>query len=80
MLEKAAREHDFKPGEAFVIGDKVIDIELGQQVGATTLLVRTGYGVQVAAQMAVAWDYIVDDLANAATVIERLLNTDKRLC
>jgi len=84
LLEKAAREHQFKPAEAFVIGDKVIDIELGQQVGATTLLVRTGYGAQVAAlaaaQMAVTGDYVVDDLANAAAVIERLLNTDKRRC
>jgi D-glycero-D-manno-heptose 1,7-bisphosphate phosphatase len=78
LLEKAAREHQFKPGEAFVIGDKVIDIELGRQVGATTLLVRTGYGAQVAAQMVVTWDYVVDDLADAAAVIERLLNIDKR--
>jgi len=81
LLEKAAREHQFKPGEAFVIGDKVIDIELGQQVGATTLLVRTGYGAQVAAQaaaqMAVTWDYVVDDLVNAAAVIEQLLNMDE---
>ena len=78
LLEKAAREHHFKPSEAFVIGDKVIDIELGQQVGAITLLVRTGYGAQVAAQMAVTGDYVVDDLANAAAVIERLLNIDDR--
>lgn len=78
LLEKAAREHRFKPGEAFVIGDKVIDIELGQQVGATTLLVRTGYGAQIAAQMAVPSDYLVDDLANAAAVIEPLLNIDDR--
>lgn len=76
LLAKAAREHQFEAGDAFVIGDKVIDIELGQQVGATTLLVRTGYGTQVAAQMAVTWDYVVDDLAKAAAVIERLLNED----
>jgi len=76
LLEKSAREHHFKPCEAFVIGDKIIDIELGQQVSATTLLVRTGYGAQVAEQMAATWDYAVDDLASAAVVIERLLNTD----
>jgi D-glycero-D-manno-heptose 1,7-bisphosphate phosphatase len=78
LLEKAAREHNFKPSEAFVIGDKVIDVEMGQQVGATTLLVRTCYGAQVAAQRAVTWDYVVDDLANAAAVIKRLLNIDNR--
>ena len=81
LLEKAAREHHFEPSETFVIGDKVIDIELGQRVGATTLLVRTGYGAQVAAQMTVTGDYVVDDLANAAAVIERLcVNTFKRRC
>jgi len=78
LLEKAAREHHFKLGEAYMIGDKVSDIELGRRVGATTLLVRTGYGAQVAAQMAVTWDYVVDDLANAAAVIECLLNIDNR--
>ena len=26
LLEKATREHQFKPSEAFVIGDQVIDI------------------------------------------------------
>jgi D-glycero-D-manno-heptose 1,7-bisphosphate phosphatase len=85
LLERAAREHQFKPSESFVIGDKAIDIELGERVGATTLLVRTGYGAQVAAlppgeimtQAAVTWDYVVDDLANAAGVIERLLDKDR---
>ena len=78
LLEKAAREHHFKPSESFVIGDKAIDIELGKKVGATTLLVRTGYGTQVAAQMAVTWDFVVDDLANAAAVIEQQLKLDGR--
>lgn len=77
LLEKAANEHHFKSSEAFVIGDKVIDIELGQKVGATTLLVRTGYGAQVETQMGAIWDHAVDDLANAAVVIDHLLNTHK---
>lgn len=81
LLEKAAREHQFKPNQAFVIGDKVIDIELGRQVGATTLLVGTGYGAQVrlaAVRMAAIWDYVVDDLEGAAAIIERLLRIEDR--
>jgi len=77
LLKLAAREHGFKPSETFVIGDKMIDIELGQRANATTLLVRTGYGAQVAAQAAVACDYIVADLADAARIIEGLLYTNK---
>jgi len=73
LLLKAAQEHHFNPSEAFVIGDNTVDIELGRQVGATTLLVLTGYGAQVAEQIEANWDYAVDDLESAAVVIEHLL-------
>ena len=73
LLELAAQELDFDPQACFVIGDKAIDIELGQRVGATTFLVRTGYGAQVAAENTVIPDYVVDDVWDAAQVIKRLL-------
>jgi D-glycero-D-manno-heptose 1,7-bisphosphate phosphatase len=44
LLERAAREHGFDRADAFVIGDKRSDVELGRRAGSTTLLVRTGYG------------------------------------
>jgi hypothetical protein len=34
--------------------------------------VRTGYGAEVAAQGGAGADYVVDDLAEAAAVIEKL--------
>lgn len=71
LLETAAREHGFVPAECFVIGDKPCDIELGQAVGATTFLVQTGYGRQYVNTLAT--DFVVDDVAEAARVIERLL-------
>ncbi len=77
LLESAAQELDFDPQSCFVIGDKVCDIELGQRVGATTFLVRTGYGAQVAAENTVTADYVVDDVWDAAQVIERLLSVDE---
>ncbi len=46
LISQAAARHGFEPAEAFVIGDKACDIELGQRIGACTLLVRTGYGAQ----------------------------------
>ena len=72
LLEQAARDFQADLTQAFVIGDKSIDIETGRRVGATTLLVRTGYGAEVAAQGGAGADYVVDDLAEAAAVIERL--------
>ena len=72
LLEQAAREFQADLALAFVIGDKAIDIEVGRRVGATTLLVRTGYGAEVAVQGGAGADYVVADLAEAAAVIEKL--------
>jgi D-glycero-D-manno-heptose 1,7-bisphosphate phosphatase len=73
LLERAARERTFDPREAFVIGDKASDVEMGRRAGATTFLVRTGYGESVAASGDVGADFIVEDLREAARVIEGLL-------
>jgi len=73
LLEQAARELTFDPRISFVIGDKPCDIELGRGVGATTFLVRTGYGTQVDAEGVTTPDYIVDGLGDAARVIQHLL-------
>jgi len=78
LVELATQELGFDPRASFMIGDKACDIELGQRVGATTFLVRTGYGTQVAAEGTVTPDYIVDDLRSAVPVIERLLAGDER--
>ncbi len=71
LARTAARELDFDARSAFVIGDKPCDIDLGKQLGATTVLVRTGYGEQYAAEAGA--DYVVADLLEAAEVIATLL-------
>jgi len=73
LVETAAREHGFSPAESFVIGDKPCDIDLGNAVGATTLLVRTGYGARHATDAAVQPNYVVDDLLHASRIIAELL-------
>jgi D-sedoheptulose 7-phosphate isomerase len=73
LLELAARELDLDPRSCFVIGDNFSDIELGQAVGATTLLVRTGYGEQVVKDGTAGPDYIVNGIWDAAQVIQRIL-------
>jgi D-glycero-D-manno-heptose 1,7-bisphosphate phosphatase len=73
LFESASRELGFLPSESFVIGDKECDVELGQRAGATTILVRTGYGDDVDRDGSVSPDYVADDLAEAAGIIERLI-------
>jgi len=79
LLERAGRERGFDPREAFVIGDKASDVELGRRAGSTTLLVRTGYGAEVAGSGAISADYVVEDLRAAAHVIEGLMGPDESI-
>jgi phosphoglycolate phosphatase-like HAD superfamily hydrolase len=71
LLEQAARELGSEVGDGFVIGDKPCDIEMGRAAGATTLLVRTGYGAAHEASGAAMPDYFADDLLQAAAVVRR---------
>lgn len=73
LIEQAVARFGFDPSQCFVIGDKPCDIEMGRRVQAKTLLVRTGYGAQMEAERITAPDWIVDDLAEAATVINNVL-------
>jgi D-glycero-D-manno-heptose 1,7-bisphosphate phosphatase len=72
MIASAAAEFGFDPAEAFVIGDKPCDIELGRRVGAKTFLVRTGYGAECESAKLIQPNYVVDDLLDAARIIMRL--------
>lgn len=72
MVLDAARDLGFDPGSSVVVGDKVCDMELGRNVGARTILVRTGKGAAQEAACQGLADWCVDDLVQAARVIEEL--------
>lgn len=78
MLEQAALDFGLELQNCYVVGDKLIDIELGLRIGCKTVLVLTGYGEQVlgeihesdvaptyiAANLGSAVDWILDDIAS----------------
>jgi len=64
MAIDAARDLGLDLGRSFVIGDKRADVELGRSVGATAILVRTGYGREEEAN-GVEADEVFDDLPAA---------------
>ena len=70
---RAADQFRAELSHSFMIGDKVVDIEFGQRVGATTILVKTGYGAQVAIDKSVEPDYIAEDLLDAAGWIRQTI-------
>lgn len=64
MALQAAKDLNFAPNQAFVIGDKAADVELGQALGAVSILVRTGYGRQFESKCHP--QHVADDLKAAA--------------
>jgi len=69
LVWQAAVELGFDPRRAFVVGDKPCDIEMGRRVGATTLLVRTGYGSQFSSAEVCEPDYVARNLLEAANLM-----------
>ena len=79
-MHQASEEWGFDFDNCFVIGDKASDIELGKRLGATTLLVRTGYGTQVERDGTAVPDHVINGLVNAPGIIRELLKPmDKHL-
>jgi len=70
MARQAQAEFGFDPAQAIVIGDKKADIDLGRAIGATTILVRTGWGADAEKAGDTEPDAIVDDLPAAVRWIE----------
>jgi len=64
MLLAAAREHDIDLEHSFMIGDKAADVEAALAVGATPILVLTGYGVEEQEDIPPA-TFIAQDVARA---------------
>lgn len=71
LLELASYDLGFAMPECYVVGDREIDIEVGEAVGASTILVRTGYGREVEEGELVEPDHVADDLVDAAEWIIR---------
>lgn len=78
MAHEAAENFGFDLGEAFVVGDKAIDMAMGRRAGSTTIMVQTGYGREQALDAEVDTDFCVDDLAAACRSIMPLLKPNRR--
>jgi D-glycero-D-manno-heptose 1,7-bisphosphate phosphatase len=73
MLKQAAEDHHLDLSQSFVVGDRWHDVELGQNVGASGILVRTGLGrrAEAAPPPHVRPAAIVDSLIDAVAWILR---------
>ena len=63
---RAAARLGFDPARSIVIGDKACDVDMGRAIGATTILVRTGYGAREEVAGTCRPHLVADDLREAA--------------
>jgi len=68
MIRRAAADLGLDPTRSYVVGDKWSDVALARRVGATGILVRTGYGATQAEQPDRPRDAIVTADLMTATV------------
>lgn len=73
MAIDAASMYNSILSESFVIGDNVCDIELGKNIKATTILVKTGYGKRTLEEKKSTPDYVVENLLEAANLIKGII-------
>ncbi|MDR3326425.1 MAG: HAD family hydrolase [Rhodospirillaceae bacterium] len=71
MIDQAVAEHKFDPHRSFMIGDKAVDIDLGNAVGATSILLRTGWGIKTEREGKCVPSVIVNNLTDAVNWIEQ---------
>ncbi len=77
MLLNAGIDLNIDMNKSFMIGDKLIDIEAGRKAGVSTVLVKTGQGVEVTQNGDIECDFIADDLYQAAEyVLDLSYNTE----
>ncbi|MFC1900283.1 D-glycero-beta-D-manno-heptose 1,7-bisphosphate 7-phosphatase [Chloroflexota bacterium] len=69
MLLKAEKEQGIDLKESYIVGDKLTDIEAGKRAGCKTILVKTGYGREVAQNEKVDCEFIAEDLCEAVNFI-----------
>jgi D-glycero-D-manno-heptose 1,7-bisphosphate phosphatase len=68
MLLKAAADFSLDLSASFIIGDKLADVQAGLNAGCRPILVRTGYGAELAANLPMDVP-VYDDLLTAARAI-----------
>lgn len=72
MLDRAVEEFGVDLSRSFVVGDKFADVKAGQNAGARTVLVLTGYGpsaVQECRDAGITPDAVRPSIAEAVTFI-----------
>ena len=71
MIDRALESFDLDLSDSYVVGDRMLDMGLAHTIGATGILVRTGYGAIEEKQLPAGGGphHIVDDVLAAVKLI-----------
>ncbi len=81
MLRQAEREFGLDLTRSFVIGDRMADVQAGQAVGSTTILVLTGYGataIEESRRDGVAPDAVAPSIVEAVRYVQQTIAKEPR--
>jgi len=79
MLEQGARELSIRLSRSFVVGDRIVDVQAAMAVGATSILVLTGYGttaLEECREEDISPDFVAPSLAEAVEFILQSIHED----
>lgn len=80
MIERAEREFPIDRRRSFVIGDRLADIQLGNNAGIPAILVLTGYGkdeLEICRTANARMEYVASDLFDAIQYVKRLRHKEQ---
>ncbi|MCP8316131.1 MAG: HAD family hydrolase [archaeon] len=68
LIQAASQEHCISLRDSYIVGDKLIDVETGKNIGCKAVLVLTGYGKEEvkAIKTNTKPDFIAEDLYSAS--------------
>ena len=78
MLLAAAKDHAIDLSRSWMVGDKLCDVKAGAAAGCRTVLVRTGYGAEVARQPLTATELRLAGIADDLSAVSRLWRSETR--
>jgi D-glycero-D-manno-heptose 1,7-bisphosphate phosphatase len=74
MIDAAVKRFGIDIGKSFVIGDRMIDVQTGNNSGATSILVLTGYGrqeLELCRLNSVPIGHVAEDLLDAIHYVKQ---------
>ena len=66
MLLRAIKENNIDPTKSFMVGDRMMDVEVGKKVGCKTVIIPSELGQREMRESSIKPDYVTKDLLDTS--------------